>query len=111
MNIHKIKLILVQICEAHTNKWPLGMSTHPEQHKNFEERIKRANEFNMLYPYFEVYIDTFDNKFENIYRAWPDKYVVINKERTIIGKSEYSFDALVIYDYAKLINDLIEKTN
>lgn len=107
MKLYKIELILVQICEAHTNKWPLGMIDHPIQHKNFEERIQRANEFNNSYPYFEVYIDSFDNKFENTYHAWPDKYVIIDKNKKIIGKSEYSMNAVVIYDYAKLIEDLI----
>jgi len=108
MQLHKIELILVQICEAHTNKWPLGMTDHPEQHKNFEERLNRANEFNNSYPYFEVYVDAFDNKFENIYRAWPDKYVIINKDKCITGKSEYSMNAVIVLDYAKIIEDLID---
>lgn len=107
MKEHKIELILIQICEAHTNKWPLGMNDHPEQHKTFDDRIKKANDFNNDYPYFEVYIDSFDNKFENTYRAWPDRYVIVDKDKKIIGKSEYSMDAVVVYDYAKLIEDLI----
>jgi hypothetical protein len=83
MKQYKIGLILVQINEAHTTKWPLGMNDHPEPQQSFDDRVKRANEFNTTYPYFNVYVDSWSNTFENTFQAWPDQYYLIDNNKKV----------------------------
>lgn len=107
MKDKNIGLVLIQIEEAHTNKWPLGFIDHPENHKTFQHRVNRANEFKNKFNEFEnVYVDTWNNDFENTYQAWPDKFVFIDKDMKVIKKSEYSMEALIIEDYSKIIENL-----
>lgn len=102
-----VGLILIQIEEAHTNKWKTGFEDHPENHKTFEDRIKRANEFKNNFKEFEnVYIDNWLNDFENEFQAWPDRFVLIDKELEILEKSEYSMNAVIIKDYADIIEEM-----
>ena len=104
-----IGLILVQIEEAHTVKWPLGFADHPINHSTFEARVARANEFKAQFPQFEnVYIDSWTNDFENTFQAWPDRFVLIDKDLKILAKSEYSMSAVIIDDYADIIESMIE---
>ena len=107
MKKKNIGLILVQIEEAHTTKWPLGFKDHPENHKTFEHRVERANEFVNKFSQFEnVYIDGWSNDFENRYQAWPDKFVLVDSELKVLDKSEYSMDAVIIRDYSDIIAEL-----
>lgn len=102
-----VGLILIQIEEAHTKKWPLGFQNHPINHKSFEHKVERANEFKNKFNQFEnVYVDSWSNDFENIYQAWPDKFVLIDKNLKVLEKSEYSMDATIINDYADIIENM-----
>ncbi len=104
-----IGLILIQIEEAHTTKWPLGFTDHPENHNTFEDRIKRANEFVSKFPQFKnVYVDSWTNDFEHEFQAWPDRFVLIDPDLIILEKSEYSMDAVIIRDYANIIESMVE---
>ena len=103
----KYHLVFVQINEAHSERWPLGFSDHPTVQKNMEERVTRALEFKKenKFPY-PLYIDKWSDDFENTYHAWPDQYCVISCDTgEILDMSRYSTDALIVNDYA----DLIEK--
>lgn len=103
-----IGLVLIQIEEAHTKKWPLGFTDHPENHHTFEDRISRANEFVAKFNQFEnVYVDGWDNNFEQSFQAWPDCFVLINEDLMILEKSEYCTNAVIINDYATIIENMI----
>lgn len=105
-----IGLILVQIEEAHTVKWPLGFADHPLNHTTFEARVARANEFVAKFSQFtNVYVDAWTNDFENAFQAWPDRFVLIDPDLKILAKSEYSMDALIVDDYADIIESMIEQ--
>ena len=109
MRANNIGLILVQIEEAHTIKWPLGFTDHPENHHTFDDRILRANEFVNKFPEFEnVYVDGWTNDFEQTFQAWPDRFVLVNKDLMILEKSEYSMDAIIINDYANIISLMVK---
>jgi hypothetical protein len=108
MKEKNIGLILIQIEEAHTDKWPLGFDDHPKNHKTFENRVKRANEFKQKFNKFEnVYVDSWSNDFEQSFQAWPDKFVLIDSDLKILNKSEYSMNATIINDYSDIITDLL----
>ncbi len=100
----KYCLILVQIQEAHTKLWPLGMTNHPDLQKTFSDRVERANIFKDKYkiPY-KIVIDPWGDIFENIYHAWPDKYYLIGTDHRVITKSEYNMGAIVVNDYADFL--------
>jgi len=117
MKSNRIKLILVQIEEAHSVKWPVGLNDHPKNHKSFEDRVSRAYKFSKDFPEFEnVFIDSWYpenkslekiNNFEELYQVWPDKfYFINNNDLTVIEKSEYDMNACIIKDYEDLINEL-----
>jgi hypothetical protein len=99
------RLILIQIQEAHSNKWPTGMIDHPTIQHTFEERVNRAQQFVKDYTIpFEVYIDPWGDPFENTFQSWPDKYYMIDmKNKTIMDKSQYNYGAAVINDYSILL--------
>lgn len=108
MKKKNIGLILIQIEEAHTKKWPLGFSDHPENHNTFENRVFRANEFVKKFDKFEnVYIDGWENIFEETFQAWPDRFILVDKNLKILAKSEYSNNAIIINDYADIIRSMI----
>jgi hypothetical protein len=108
MKKNNIGLILIQIEEAHTKKWPLGFLDHPENHNTFENRVSRANEFVKRFTKFEnVYIDGWNNIFEETFQAWPDRFVLVDKDLKILEKSEYSFNAVIFNDYADIIQSMI----
>jgi len=101
-------LILVQIQEAHTKLWPLGMTNHPDLQLDFSQRVSRANEFKEKYSIpFRIVIDPWGDMFENIYQAWPDKYYLIGTDGKVITRSEYALNAVVINDYADLLESLL----
>jgi hypothetical protein len=104
-----IGLILIQIEEAHTTKWPLGFVDHPPNHATFEDRIERANEFGNKFPQFKnVYVDSWTNDFEHEFQAWPDRFVLVDENLVILEKSEYSMEAVIIRDYANIIESMVE---
>jgi len=104
----KINLVFIQINEAHSSKWPLGLSDHPEVHKDLDDRLKRAQQFIDKYSFpYPVYVDSWSNDYEKAYHAWPDQYIIIdNNTGKIATQSEYNEDALVTNDYAKLLQNL-----
>lgn len=99
------QLIFIQINEAHSNKWPLGLSDHPDVHRDINDRYERARKFVELYQFpYPVYVDTWSDQFENTYHAWPDQYTVIDcKTGLIISHSHYNNNALVTNDYSVLL--------
>lgn len=114
---NNLGVILIQIDEAHSSAWPIGLQNQPEPHKTFQDRINRAklfiDNYNSPYP---VYIDGWDNQFSDIFRAWPDKFHFIDKNLTILAKSEYGIgekydgnkEALIIEDYTDLLMKYIK---
>lgn len=115
---HDIKIILIQIEEAHTNAWPIGRSHQPENHKSQEDRMNAAKDFVQnvlnyeinpkLKEYFEIYVDIFpENAYELRFRAWPDKYYLLDNNRNVVKKSEYNhnenIDGLIIEDWLNII--------
>lgn len=108
----KIKFLLVQISEAHSSAWPVGLPDEPEPHKCYEDRVKRAVEFikkdEPKYP-FIIRVDGFDNLFDNTFRTWPDKYYLVDKNYKVLAKSEYgkNGNALINVDCTKLLYDLL----
>ncbi len=109
-----IKFLLIQIDEAHSTAWPIGLPNPIDPQKTFYDRIERANDFamsNKITDPFKVMIDGWDNTFANRFRAWPDKYYLIDLSYKIIAKSEYGkrADALIDVDCITLISNLINE--
>lgn len=61
-------------------------------------------------PPFPVYIDTWEDNFEQTFRAWPDKFYMIDKEKRILAKSTYGAraDALIDVDCVHIIRQIIQ---
>lgn len=116
---HNIHIILIQIDEAHSTAWPLSIDTilkvdQPEPQKTFEDRLSRANYFvNNYQPPYDIYIDGWDNQFAEIFRAWPDKYHLIDQNMMIIAKSEYGMEgekeAVILEDCTILLEKIMNK--
>ena len=112
----RIRVVLVQIQEAHTTRWPLGMTDHPEPQASLEERMERARSFRTRFALpscFRLLVDPWTDPFEQRFRAWPDCYVMVSAAsgdgiRTVEAQSTYSMDALVITDYAQILTALLE---
>lgn len=109
-----IEIILIQIDEAHSDDWPMYLENQVPSQKCFEDRINRANHFISRYhPPYPVYIDSWDNTFANLFRAWPDKYYCVDQSKRVVGKSEYSSDAeteaLILVDCTVLLQGLFER--
>lgn len=106
----KIRLILIQTHEAHSSLWPVGLDDQPEPHSSFEDRVRRANEFKLCEnPPYDIYIDGWDDQFEQTFRAWPDKYYYIDHDFRILKTSSYGqrSDALIDYDCLQLLLNII----
>jgi hypothetical protein len=108
-----IFFILVQIEEAHTAEWPQGLIELGVPHADIEDRLGRANTFAArelagCEASFTVAVDPWNNAFANRYRAWPDKYYVLDAARKVIAKSTYGAtkDALLDVDCVDLIRAL-----
>ncbi len=113
MKEKNVGVILIQINEAHSCKWPIGREYCPLPHQNFEDRVKRANNFvnieNCPYP---VFIDDWTNTYENKYHAWPDEHYYVDvKSKKILKRSEYygagKMDGQVKEDYAIMLHNLV----
>jgi len=115
---NNIRVILVQIDEAHSTAWPLSIDNilgveQPEPQKTFEDRLKRANHFVDKYsPPYEVYVDNWDNQFAELFKAWPDKYHCVDSDYKVIAKSDYHSDdmreATVIEDCTEVLRKLMQ---
>lgn len=108
-----IRFVLVQIDEAHSSAWPIGLKDTVTPQRNFIERVERANNFMAIdkpQKPFEVLIDTWDNEFANLFQAWPDKYYLIDKDYKILSKSDYGMqkDALINEDCCVLLTKLLD---
>jgi hypothetical protein len=106
-NIH---IILIQIDEAHSSGWPNGLDTQPEPQSSFEERVNRANQYvDEEHPPFDVYVDPWNNAFAEKFKAWPDRFYMIDNELKVLNKAEFgeTSDALVNYDYGDILRDII----
>lgn len=113
MKAHGIFLMLIQIDEAHSSAWPVGLKDQPEPQKNMEERLERANTFvSVESPPFPVYVDNWSNDYAESYHSWPDKYYCFDSEMTIIAMSEYGkkYDAVINVDCVDLIKDLCTRS-
>jgi superfamily I DNA and/or RNA helicase len=111
---HNLKVILIQLDEAHSDAWPVALKDQPSPQKDFQTRVSRANYFVDKYsiPY-TTYIDKWDNEFAELFRAWPDKYYCIDKNLQVVAKSEYGREgeneARVILDYTVLLERLMSR--
>lgn len=125
MKLNNILFILIQIDEAHSSEWPIGLENQPEPQKDIAERLKKANSFckidlllessksSKYSEVFPVYVDTWTNEFAETYHAWPDKYHMIDENMNILQASTYGNghdgnpDALIILDALDLINQML----
>ncbi len=110
MKEKKIYFILIQIDEAHSTGWNVGLDDLVEPQKNIGERLERANKLAQTSP-FDVYVDTWVNDFGEIYHAWPDKYYCFDRNMTILQQSEYGSsgksNAKIVLDCVDLITSLL----
>lgn len=111
---HELRVILIQVDEAHSSAWPMALEDQPDPHSTYQERVDRANYFVDTYkPPYDVYIDGWNNEFEQTFRAWPDKYHCIDDELKVVAKAEYgtegSREAKVVKDYTDLLIELMEQ--
>lgn len=96
MKNKNIKILLVQINEAHSTAWNISLPNAPNPQKTFSERVERCNNFVEDHKdkydddVFLIKIDPFDNRFENLFRIWPDEFYLIDSNYRVIAKSEYS---------------------
>jgi len=95
-------LIFIQIDEAHTTAWPVGLLDSPPPHFSIDNRRERAQLFydlnrNALDQLtasnrngeLPLYVDQWDNNFANTFRAWPDVYYCLDSNCTVIHKASY----------------------
>jgi predicted RNA methylase len=109
-----IQLILIQIDEAHSSAWPLGLDNEVNPHKCFQDRIDRANLFAAMNPPYNVYIDGWDNEFAETFQAWPDREYFVTKEKIVLKKASYDHeieteenDACVVEEYTDYLEKMI----
>ncbi len=109
MKEKSIFFLLIQIEEAHTDKWPQGVITLGKNHSDFSDRVARAQKFvSEELPdddCFKVMVDPWNNVFAETFQAWPDKYYLINKDKVVLKKSTYGQfkDAVIDCDCLDLI--------
>ena len=105
-----ISIILVQIDEAHSTKWPVGLENTPTPQASFNDRVNRGKAFFANVPKSIICtIDGWDNKFANGFRAWPDVYYLTDSTHTVITKSTYgeSRDARIDIDCIDVIKTIM----
>jgi len=95
----KVRFVCVYIMEAHaSDQWPIGKHSLFQQHKTTEERTKAARKFQKDFQYRpELYVDTHDNSFNNLYCAWPERGFIITPD-TQEDHSENSWKVSYISD-------------
>jgi hypothetical protein len=114
---NNVQLILIQINEAHSSEWTKHLKDEPEPQKSYQDRLDRTKLFLekyqiSKYPFIEVYIDGWNDKADNLYQLWPDKYYLVDKENKIVKKSEYGtegmMEAVILEDYLDVLVRLTE---
>jgi hypothetical protein len=113
---NKIGVILIQIDEAHTDKWPIGRDYQPSIQSDFNDRLNRTNNFIQQYnpplDSLTIIVDDWNNSYGDRFRAWPDKYYLIDNNFNVIAKSEYGTDenndGVITLDCVVLVERLIE---
>jgi hypothetical protein len=113
MSEKSIKFLLVQINEAHSSAWPVGLSDQPEPHSCYKDRESRAKEFiekDQPNNPFIIRVDGWDNLADNTFRLWPDKYYLIDHDYKVLVKAEYGrdADALINVDCIELLDNLLK---
>jgi hypothetical protein len=87
-------IYIIYILEAHfveknengefVGGWPIGYQYNYSQPKNIEERRKMVSLLvDEYHPNIPIYMDNMNNDFQNIYRPWPDRAYVFNKNKLI----------------------------
>lgn len=111
-----VRLILIQIHEAHSDAWPIGLKDQPKPNSCYQDRVDRAHQFvKENQPPYDVYIDGWDDQYEQGFRAWPDRYYYVDlasdMEIRILETSTYGQqrDALIDYDCQQLVQDLLKE--
>ena len=114
MKAKRIFFVLVYIDEAHSSKWPIGLDYHPPPQSNFDERMRNAKDFACSQVVdkgaFLIVVDDWTNPFGETFRAWPDKYYLLDEACTVLAKSEYGRkrDALIDVDCLDMIRDMVQ---
>jgi len=87
-----VRFVCVYVMEAHaSDQWPLGNHSKYPQHKTIEDRINVALQFQQDFQYrAELYVDTIENTFNNLYSVWPERGFVVEVATTTIQKSKSS---------------------
>jgi hypothetical protein len=105
-----ILFLLVQIQEAHSTDWPIGREHEPTPQATLAERVARAQTFvNDTRPpasAFRVCVDTWDNTFDNVFQAWPDRFYCVDANGRVIASATYG-DATIDQDCTDLIEQLL----
>ena len=107
-----LRVIFIYINEAHSSKWPIGRDHQPDPHTSIADRISHARKFQKdnAWPY-EIFIDCWDNSFEELFHAWPDKYYLLDSKFKILARSTYGTedhnDAVVDVDSTDVIRKII----
>jgi len=110
-----IRLILIQIHEAHSDAWPIGLVDQPKANSCYQDRVDRAQQFlEKEQPPYDIYIDGWDDIYEQTFRAWPDRYFYVDMSKPgpdiqILATSTYGqkADALVDYECRDLVHDIL----
>jgi len=77
----RVDFLFVYISEAHAcDEWPLGDHVVTKKHVTIQDRIKAAQEFltKTNFP-FPTYCDNIDDKFNELYAAWPERYYILQR--------------------------------
>ena len=105
-----IGIILVQIHEAHSSAWPTGLANQPAPQTCLMDRMARAKELiDEDQPPFPIFVDTWEDGFEQVFHAWPDKFYLIDRDMRILRKSTYGAhsDALIDEDCIQIVRRMI----
>lgn len=108
MDEKRIAFLLIQIEEAHTPAWPTGTITLGIPHTDQADRRSRAAAFAASIAdakHFKVVVDPWTNTFANRFRAWPDKYYLLDADNKVQQKSTYGAtqDAVIDIDCVDLL--------
>ena len=106
-----IVILLLQVSEAHSSAWPIGLPNQVEPQTDFSDRLQRANHFVRedapQYP-FIVGVDGFDNIVDDTLHLWPDGWLCFNREWIVVAKSTYS-NGVVNLDLVDFLNQQMQE--
>jgi hypothetical protein len=106
-NVH---LILIYVNEAHSNKWPQGYDHQPNAPISMQDRIFSAKAFvDDNHCTIPVFVDLWNNCFDDLFHAWPDKYYLVDSDLKLITYSSYgsTADGVIDKDICVLLQELI----